>query len=162
MVCWNISIQFPRLVTSVKKYLQLNSSKWSWSSEAAIYYQVTLLGMLMVMIVMAAAQIIYVHIFLRYQVGSSLLDNIKNLLDDQVGTLFDNEASFIKHNFQRLTQTTQYYIDPLYTYFKVLVDRADAKEKRGDHYTMYQIWTCEILLMFLLAYGFISITAGIR
>ena len=162
MVCWNIGIQFPRLVSSISKFLQLNPSKWSWSSDAAMYYRVTLLGMLMAMVVMAAAQIVYFHMFLRYQVGCSLLQSIKSLLDDQVGVLFDNEASFIKHNFQRLTQTTQYYIDPLYTYFKVLVDRANATEKRGDYRTMYQIWFYEVLLMFCLGYIFFSIIAKIR
>ena len=127
-----------------------------------MYYRVTVLAMLMVMVVMAAAQIVYFHIILKYQVGSSLLGNVKTLLNDQIGALFDNEASFIKHNFQRLTETTQYYIDPLYTYFKVLVDRANVTEKRGDYRTMYQIWFFEIFLFFLLGYAFISVIASIR
>ena len=162
MVCWNIGIQFPRLVTAGLKFFQLHPSKWSWSSDAAMYYWVTVLGMLMVMVVMAAAQIVYFHIILKYQVASSLLRNVKILLDDQIGALFNDEASFIKHNFRRLTQTTQYYIDPLYTYFKVLVDRANVTEKRGDYRTMYQIWFFEIFLFFLLGYACISVIANIR
>lgn len=162
MVCWNIGVQFPRLVTTVSRFFQLNPAKWSWSSEAAMYYRVTLLGILMVTVVMAAAQIIYFHIFLRYQVGSSILENIRDLLDKEIGVLFINEASFIKHNFQRLTQTTQYYIDPLYTYFKVLVDRANTTEKRGDFRTTYQIWFFEVMLMLLLGNIVFSIIAEIR
>ena len=162
MVCWNIGIQFPRLVTASLKFFQLNPSKWSWSSDAAMYYRVTVLGMLMVMVVMAAAQIVYFHIILKYQVASSLLRSVKILLDDQIGALFNDEASFIKYNFRRLTQTTQYYIDPLYTYFKVLVDRANVTEKRGDYRTMYQIWFFEIFLFFLLGYACISVIANIR
>ncbi len=162
MVCWKIGIQFSRLVGTVSRFFKLDPSKWSWTSEAATYYRVTLLGIIMVMIVMATAQIVYFHMFLRYQVGSSLLQNVKNLLDDQVAALFNNEAKVIKHNFQRLTQTTQYYINPLYTYFHVLVNRANSTEKRGDSRTMYQIWFLEILLLMMLGYVFISVMAGIR
>ena len=126
-----------------------------------MYYKVSALGMLTVMVVLAAAQIVYFHLFLQYQVGPSLAQKIKALLDNQVGTLFRTEAQFIKQHFQQLTEATKYYVDPLYMYFKVLVDRAAATEKRKSFRTIVQIWFFEILLFCLLGHVVLWMITGL-
>ena len=126
-----------------------------------MYYKVSALGILTVMILLATAQLLYFHIFLQYQVGPSLAQKIKALLDTQVGTLFTLEKKFIKQHFQQLTEATQYYVDPLYTYFKVLVERAAATEKRKSFRTIVQIWFFELLLLCLLSYVVLWMIAGL-
>ena len=159
MVCWNLGIQFPRLVSFGLKLFKLDRTKWTWSPEAATYYKVSVLGMLTVMVVMAAAQIIYVHLVLQYRVGPELTQKINTMLDEQIGSMFTRDAQFIKQHFSQLTEVTKYYVDPVYNYFKILVDRAAVSERRGDFRVTFQIWFLEILLLFLLGFVMLTIMA---
>lgn len=152
MVCWKIGSQFSKLVRHGLSIFKVEPAKWSWSPDAIRYYKVSALSIMVVLVIMASVQIVYFHLFLQYQVGARLAESIKAMLDNQVGALFSKESRFIKQHFQQLTMTTQYYVDPLYTYFKVLVDRASRTEKRQNYRAVFKTWFLEILLLFLFAY----------